>query len=93
MGIRFVNRLALWAYWLKCEVLYQSGDHSARCRADLWPRRRNVSSEAFEKEGTKVYLYPSHPQTDPLLKSSEVESYSEENIGIKLRGSIPLWLS
>ena len=87
MGIRFVNRLALWAYWLKWQVLYHNGDHSARCRADLWPRRRNVSSEAFEKEVTKVYLYLSHPQTGPLLKSSEVETYSEEDIRIKLHGS------
>ena len=87
MGIRFVNRLALWAYWLKWQVLCYSGDHSARCRADLWPRRRNVSSEAFEKEVTKVYLYLSHPQTGPLLKSSEVGTGGGEGIRIRLQGS------
>ena len=90
MGIMF--DFSLRPIWLKWKVLYYW-----RSLRPL-PCGSVAEEERFARRGLREREYRGRSlsissQTDPLLKSSEVETPSEGNIGIKLRGSIPLWLS
>ena len=52
-----MNRLSLWACLAQVDSPVHSGDHSAPATV-TWPRRiQKASSEAFQKEDTKVSLY------------------------------------
>ena len=88
MGIMF--DFSLRPIWLKWKVLYYWWP---LCPLPRGPAvGRNASCEALEKEAKGITHSISPPWTGPLLIAVRLQTRREENIGIKLRGSTPLWL-